>query len=157
MDEKEFQEIKERVEEVKQLMGYGSGQSMFLRKEVLGPVTLNLIETDVPRLVAEVEKLRAEQKPLRSNIPILKDEFSTRIAEVEERLRGIEASRAEMREVLEYVRGMLASLNVDESLSKIDLALSGSTVGNSDSRQAMTGNGAGDNSFQPSNGISIGG
>jgi len=93
--EKEFQEIKERAEEVKQLMGYGSGQSMFLRKEVLGPVTLNLIENDVHRLVAEVEKLRAEQEPLRSNIPILKDEFSTRIVEEEERLRGIEASRAD--------------------------------------------------------------
>ncbi len=154
MGEKEFQEIKERAEEVRQLMGYGSGQSMFLRKEVLGPVTLNLIENDVPRLVAEVEKLRAEQEPLRSNIPILKDEFSTRIAE-EERLRVIEASRAEMREVLEYVRGILASLNIDESLSKIDTALSGSTVGHSDSRQAMNGNGVGDDIFQPSNWRSI--
>ncbi len=155
MGEKEFQEIKERAEEVKILLGYGSRQSKILWKEVLGPVTLNLIENDVPRLVAEVEKLRAEQEPLRSNIPILKDEFSTRIAEEEERLRGIEASRAEMREVLEYVRGMLASLNIDESLSKIDTALSGSTVGHSDSRQAMNGNGVGDDIFQPSNVRSI--
>jgi len=151
MNEKEFQEIKERAEEVERLIGYGSGQSKLLRKEVLGPVTLNLIENDVPRLVAEVEKLRAEQEPLRSNIPILKDEFSTRITEAEERLRGIEASRAEMREVLDYVRGRLGSLNI-----KIDLALSVSTVGHSDSRQAMNGNGAGDDIFQPSNGRSIG-
>jgi len=76
---------------------------------------------------------------------------------VEERFKGIEASRAAMREVLEYVRGKLGSLNIGESLSKIDLALSVSTVGHSDSRQAMKGNSAGDDSFRPSNGISIGG
>ena len=103
MGEKEFQEIKERAEEVKILLGYGSRQSKILWKEVLGPVTLNLIENDVHRLVAEVEKLRAEQEPLRSNIPILKDEFSTRITEAEERLRRIEASWAEMREVLDDI------------------------------------------------------
>ncbi len=103
MDEKEFQEIKERAEEVKILLGYGSRQSKILWKEVLGPVTLNLIENDVHRLVAEVEKLRAEQEPLRSNIPILKYEFSTRITEAEERLRRIEASWAEMREVLDDI------------------------------------------------------
>ncbi|MFB3122464.1 MAG: hypothetical protein ACE10H_09785, partial [Candidatus Binatia bacterium] len=85
------------------------------------------------------------------------EEFSARITGVEERLKGIEASRAAMREVLEYVRGRLASSNIGESLSKIDLALSGSTVGNSDSRQAMNNNGAGDDSYQPSNGTSIGG
>ncbi len=71
---------------------------------------------------------------------------------MEERLKGIEASRAVMREVLEYVRGQLGSLNIGELLSKIDLALSVSTVGNSDSRQAMNGNGAGDDSFQPGKG-----
>ena len=78
MDDKEFQEIKERAEEVKILIGYGSGQSKILQKVVLGPVTLNFIENDVPRLIAEVEKLRA----------VLKDKFSTRITETEERLRG---------------------------------------------------------------------
>ncbi len=142
MDEKELQEIKARSEEV---------------KRVLGPFMQNWIEKDVPRLFAEVEKLRAEQEQLRSNIQILKDEFSTRITESEERLRGIEASRAVMGEVLEYIRGRFDLLNVGESLSKIDLALSVSTVGHSDSRQAMNGNGAGDNIFQPSNGKSIGG
>ncbi len=81
MDEKEFQEIKARSEEVKRL---------------LGPYMQKWFEKDVPKLFAEVEKLRAEQEPLRSNIPILKDEFSTRITEAEERLRRIEASRAEM-------------------------------------------------------------
>jgi len=141
VDEKEFQEIKARSEEV---------------KRVLGPYMQNWIEEDVPKLFAEVEKLRAEQEQLRSNIQFLKDESSTRITEVEERLKGIEASRAIMREVLEYVRGQLGSLNIGELLSKIDLALSVSTVGKSDSRQAMNGNG-GDDSFQPSNVISIGG
>ncbi len=81
MGEKEFQEIKERAEEVKILLGYGSRQSKILWKEVLGPVTLNLIENDVHRLVAEVEKLRAEQEPLRSKIESLKEEYSALITE----------------------------------------------------------------------------
>ncbi len=141
MDEKEFQEIKARSKEV---------------ERVLGPYMQNWIEKDVPRLFAEVEKLRAEQEQLRSNIQFLKDEFSTRISKAEERGRGIEASRAAMREVLEFVRGRFDLLNVGESLSKIDLALSVSTVGHSDSRQAMNGNGAGDDIFQPSNGRHLG-
>ncbi len=124
MDEKELQVIKERAEQVKRLLEHGS-------------YVQNLIENDVPRLVAEVEELRAEQEHWQSNIQSLKEEFSARITEVEERLKGIEASRAVMREVLEDVRRWLGSLNIGESLSKIDLALSGSTVGNSDSRQAM--------------------
>ena len=124
MDEKELQVIKERAEQVKRLLGHGS-------------YVQNMIENDVPRLVAEVEELRAEQEHWQSNIQSLKEEFSARITEVEERLKGIEASRAVMREVLEDVRRWLGSLNIGESLSKIDLALSGSTVGNSDSRQAM--------------------
>ncbi len=84
MDEKEFHEIKARSDEV---------------KRVLGPYMKNWIEKDVPKLFAEIEKLRAEQEPLRNNIQTLKDEFSTRISTEEERVRGIEASRAEMREV----------------------------------------------------------
>jgi len=124
VDEKELQVIKERAEQVKRLLGHGS-------------YVQNMIENDVPRLVAEVEELRAEQEHWQSNIQSLKEEFSARITEVEERLKGIEASRAVMREVLEDVRRWLGSLNIGESLSKIDLALSGSTVGNSDSRQAM--------------------
>ncbi len=124
MDEKELQVIKERAEQVKRLLGHGS-------------YVQNMIENDVPRLVAEVEELRAEQEHWQSNIQSIKEKFSARITEVEERLKGIEASRAVMREVLEDVRRWLGSLNIGESLSKIDLALSGSTVGNSDSRQAM--------------------
>ena len=124
MDEKELQVIKERAEQVKRLLGHGS-------------YVQNMIENDVPRLVAEVEELRAEQEHWQSNIQSLKEEFSARITEVEERLKGIEASRAVMREVLEDVRRWLGSLNIGESLSKIDLALSVSTVGHSDSRQAM--------------------
>ena len=124
MDEKELQVIKERAEQVKRLLEHGS-------------YVQNLIENDVPRLVAEVEELRAEQEHWQSNIQSIKEKFSARITEVEERLKGIEASRAVMREVLEDVGRWLGSLNIGESLSKIDLALSGSTVGNSDSRQAM--------------------
>ncbi len=109
MNEKEFQEIKARSEEVKRL---------------LGPYMQKWFEKDVPKLFAEVEKLRAEQKPLRRNIQILRYKFSTRISKEEERLRRSEASRAAMREVLEYVSEKLGSLNIGESLRKIDLALS---------------------------------
>ncbi len=144
MDEKELQVIKERAEQVKILLGHGS-------------YVQNLIENDVPKLIAEVEEFKAKQEHWQSSIQSLKEEFSARITGVEERLKGIKASRAAMREVLEYVRGRLVSLNIGESLSKIDLALSVSTVGHSDSRQAMNVNGAGDDSFQLSNGISIGG
>jgi len=143
VDEKELQLIEERSEQVKRLLGHGS-------------YVQNLIENDVPKLVAELKDFKAKQEHWQSNIQSLKEEFLARITGVEERLSGIEASRAVMREVLEYVRGKLSSLNIGESLSKIDLALSVSTVGSSDSRQAMNGNGAGDDSFQPSNGISIG-
>ena len=113
MDENEFQEIKARSEEVKRL---------------LGPYMQKWFEKDVPKLFAEVEKLRAEQELLRRNIQILKDEFSTRITKGDERVRGIEASRAAIREVLEYVRGRLGSLNIGESLHKIDLPLSTSAL-----------------------------
>ena len=124
MDEKELQLIEERSEQVKRLLGHGS-------------YVQNLIENDVPKLVAELKDFKAKQEHWQSNIQSVKEEFSARITEVEERLKGIEASRAVMREVLEDVRRWLGSLNTGESLSKIDLALSGSTVGNSDSRQAM--------------------
>jgi len=142
VDAKEFQEIKARSKEIQRFLGQGS----FVQ-------TLN---DDVPKLVAELKDCKAKQEHWQSNIQSVKEEFSARITEVEERLKGIEASRAVMREVLEYVRGQLGSLNIGESLSKIDLALSVSTVGSSDSRQAMNRNGR-DDSFQPSNVISIGG
>jgi len=144
VDEKKLQVIEERAEQVKRLLGHGS-------------YVQNLIENDVPKLVAELKDFKAKQEHWQSNIQSLKEEFLARITGVEERFKGIEASRAAMREVLEYVRGKLGSLNIGESLSKIDLALSVSTVGHSDSRQAMKGNSAGDDSFRPSNGISIGG
>ncbi len=114
MDEKEFQEIKARSEEIKRFLGHGS--------------YVQTLNDDVPKLVAEVEKLRAEQEPLRRNVQILRYNFSTRISKGEERLRRSGASRAEMREVLEYVRGKLGSLNIGESLHKIDLPLSTSAL-----------------------------
>lgn len=70
------------------------------------------------------ELSKAEQEHLRSNVEYLKEEFSARITEAEERLRGVEASRAIMQEVLEHVWEKLISLNINESLKKIDLALS---------------------------------
>ena len=76
MDEKELEENKARSEEVKKL---------------LGPYIQKWIEKDVPKLFAEVEKLRAEQGQLRSKMQFLREESSTRITEVEERLRGVEA------------------------------------------------------------------
>jgi len=57
----------------------------------------NLIENDVPKLVAAVEDFKAKQEHWQSNIQALKEKFSTRITEVEERLKGIETSRAAMR------------------------------------------------------------
>jgi len=185
MDEKELQDIKERAEEVKKLLGHGS-------------YTQNLIENDVPKLVAEVEELRVEvdelkielenagvcphgifyedrrcvscfgdgteekmecskcgtgtwhrggkclshdltaPKPyqrmkgeleqLRTQIQIVKKEGSTRIAEAEERLKGMESSSAAMRDVLEYVKGRIGTFNIGESLYKIDLALSSNSA-----------------------------
>ncbi|MCH7914574.1 MAG: hypothetical protein IH856_16335 [Deltaproteobacteria bacterium] len=185
MDEKELQEIKERAEEVKKLLGHGS----FMQ---------NLIEIDVPKLVADVEELRVEvdelkielenagvcphgifyedrrcvscfgdgteekmecskcgtgtwhrggkclshdltaPKPyqlmkgeleqLRTQMQIVKKEGSTRIAEAEERLKGMESSSAVMRDVLEYVKGRIGTFNIGESLYKIDLALSSNTA-----------------------------
>ena len=143
VDEKELQVIKERSEVVKRLLGHGSYMQ-------------NLIENDVPKLVAAVEDFKAKQEHWQSNIQSLKEEFSARITEVEERLSGIEASRAIMQEVLEYVRKRLYSFNISESIAKIDLALSVSTVGYSDSRQAISGNSARDGGFQPSNGGPLG-
>ncbi len=185
MDEKELQEIKERAEEVKKLLGHGS----FMQ---------NLIEIDVPKLVADVEELRVEvdelkielenagvcphgivyedrrcvscfgdgteekmecskcgtgtwhrggkclshdltaPKPyqlmkgeleqLRTQMQIVKKEGSTRIAEAEERLKGMESSSAVMRDVLEYVKGRIGTFNIGESLYKIDLALSSNSA-----------------------------
>ncbi len=81
MNKKEFQEIKERAEEGKRLLGHGSFHLKILRKEVLGPVTLNLIENDVPKLLAEVEELRAEQEQMRGEIESPKELRAPRGAE----------------------------------------------------------------------------
>ena len=83
MDAKEFQEIKARSKEIQRFLGQGS----FVQ-------TLN---DDVPKLIAAVEDFKAKQEHWQSNIQALKEKFSTRITEVEERLKGIETSRAAMR------------------------------------------------------------
>ncbi len=70
------------------------------------------------------ELSKAEQDHLRGNVKYLKEELSARIREAEERLRGVEASRAIMQEVLEHMWERLISFNIKESLHKIDSALS---------------------------------
>ncbi|MCZ6906163.1 MAG: hypothetical protein O7G28_02580 [Deltaproteobacteria bacterium] len=149
MNEKEFQEIKEQAEEVKRLLGHGSCQSKILRKEILGPVTMNLIENDVPRLVAEVEELRAEQEQLRGKIESLKEEYSALITESDEHLREMEEFQAVVREVLKDVSEMDGSFNKGESPDQLDLALSVSTVGHSDGRQVRDDENAGFLVYQP--------
>ncbi len=196
MDEKELQDIKERAEEVKKLLGHGSYMQ-------------NLIENDVPKLVTEVEELRVEveelkielegagvcphgifyedrlcvscfgdgteekmecskcgtgtwhrggkclshdltaPKPyellkgeleqLRTQMQIVKKEGSTRIAEADKRLKAMESPFAEMRDALEYVRVRLGSVNLGESLHKIDQALSASTAHSSTASGGNTG------------------
>ncbi len=149
MNEKEFQEIKERAEDVKRLLGYGSCQSKILRKEILGTVTMNLIENDVPRLVAEVEELRAEQEQMRVKIESLKEEYSALITESDENLREMEEFQAVVREVLKDVSETVGSFNKCESPDQLDLALSVSTVGHSNGRQVRDDDNAGFNSRQP--------
>ncbi len=70
------------------------------------------------------ELSKAEQDHLRGNVKYPKEELSARIGEAEERLRGVEASRAIMQEVLEHMWERLISFNIKDSLHKIDSALS---------------------------------
>ncbi len=151
MNKKEFQEIKERAEDVKRLLGYGSCQSRILRKEILGVVTMNLIENDVPRLVAEVEESRAEQELLRGKIESLKEECSALITESDGHLREMEEFQAVVREVLIDVSETVGSFNKYESPDQLDLALSVSTVGHSNGRQVRDDDNAGFNSRQLTN------
>ncbi len=150
MDDNELQEIKERAEEVKRLLGYGSTELKKIRKEVLGPVTLNLI-FDVPRLIAEIEELRAEQWHLQGKIESLKEENSAMITESGEHLREMEEFQAVVREVLKDVSEMDGSFNKCESPDQLDLALSVSTVGYSNGKQVRDGDNAGFNSRQLTN------
>ena len=147
MNEKEIQEIKERAEEVNRLLGYGSTQLKEIRKDLLGPVTLNLI-LDVPRLIAAIEGLRAEQEQLRGKIKSLKEEYSALITESDEHLREMEEFQAVVREVLKDVSETVGSFNKRESPDQLDLALSVSTVGHSNGRQVRDDDNAGFNSRQ---------
>ncbi len=147
MDDNELQEIKERAEEVKSLLGYGSTQLKEIRKDLLGPVTLNLI-LDVPRLIAEIEEFRAEQEQLRGKIKSLKEEYSALITESDEHLREMEEFQAVVQEVLKDVSEMDGSFNNCESPDQLDLALSVSTVGHSNGRQVRDDDNAGFNSRQ---------
>jgi hypothetical protein len=72
--------------------------------------------------------MKDELEQLRTQMQIVKKEGSTRIAEAEGRLKGIESSCAVMRDVLEYVRGRIGTFNIGESLHKIDLALSSNSA-----------------------------
>jgi len=78
VEEKEFHEIKERA--ARDCWDMTHANQRFSGKRYWA-VTLNLIENDVPRLVAEVEELRAEQEQLRGKIESLKEEYSALITE----------------------------------------------------------------------------
>jgi len=178
MEDKNFQEIKARAEEVKKIFGQGSAAQ-------------NLIQNDVPKLVAEIEQLKSalkeastcshgslykdqscitcfgdgtedklrcsacaaltwhrggkclahdksapkayarlkeELQELRSQLQVVQEGCSARVAEAEERLGGIAAACNLMRESLEYVRGRIGTTFVGESLEKIDKALSSTPI-----------------------------
>jgi hypothetical protein len=74
------------------------------------------------------ELLKHELQELRSQLQVVQEGCSTRVAEAEERLGGIAAACNLMRESLEYVRGRIGTSYVGESLEKIDKALSTSTI-----------------------------
>ena len=146
MDEKEFHEIKERA--ARDCWDMTHANQRFSRKKYWA-VTLNLIENTVPRLVDEVEELRAEQEQLRGKIESLKEEYSALITESDEHLREMEEFQAVVREVLKDVSETVGSFNKRESPDQLDLALSVSTVGHSNGRQVRDGDNAGFNSRQP--------
>ncbi len=70
------------------------------------------------------ETLKTELEELRSKMKTIQEECSARVAAAEERVVAIQASSAAMREALEYIRPRLGSVNIGESLVKIDRALS---------------------------------
>jgi hypothetical protein len=72
------------------------------------------------------ELMKSELEKLRSKAQEVQEEWSAQITTAEEHLRESQASRAIMREALEYIRPRIGSTNVGESLAKIDRALSAS-------------------------------
>ena len=126
MDEKKFQEIKARSKEIERFLGHGS--------------YVQTLNDDVPKLVAEVEELRAEQVQLRGEIHSLQEEFSAFITKSDELLREMEDFQALVQEALEFVSELLGSFNKRESLGQFDQALSVSTVGHSNGRHARDDN-----------------
>lgn len=72
------------------------------------------------------ELMKSELEQLRSKVQALQEECSAHIRAAEEHLKESQASRAIMREALEYIRPRIGSTNVGESLAKIDRALSAS-------------------------------
>ncbi len=143
MDEKEFQEIKARSKEIERFLRHGS--------------YVQTLNDDVPKLVAEVEELRTEQEQLRGEIQSLKEEFSAFITKSDELLREMEDFQAVVQEGLEFVSGMFGSFNKRKSLGQLAQALSVSTVGHSNGRQARDDNNTGINDLPSSNGRSIAG
>jgi len=143
MDEKEFQEIKTRSKEIERFLGQGS--------------YVQTLNDDVPKLVAEVEELRAEQVQIRGEIQSLKEGFSAFITKSDELLREMEDFEAVVQEGLEIASGLFGSFNKRDSLGQLDQALSVSTVGHSNGRQARDDANTGINGLQPSNGRPTGG
>jgi len=143
MDEKEFQEIKARSKEIERFLGQGS--------------YVQTLNDDVPKLVAEVEELRAEHGQFRGEIQSLKEGFSAFITKSDEILREMEDFEAVVQEGLEIASGLFGSFNKRDSLGQLDQALSVSTVGHSNGRQARDDDNTGINGLQPSNGRPTGG
>ncbi len=68
--------------------------------------------------------MKDELEQLRVKIKAVNEENSARISEADKHLKAMESSFAEMRDALDYVRVRLGSVNLGESLHKIDQALS---------------------------------
>jgi len=89
-------------------------------KERLEPGTQNLIENNVPKLVTEVEILRAEREQLQDIIQSLKEECSTLSRESNKHLKEMQAFQAIVLETLDDSRIILGSFCESESVGQID-------------------------------------
>lgn len=120
-------------------------------KEILEPGTKNLIENDVPKLVTEVEILRAEREQLRDIIQSLKEECSTLSRESNKHLKEMQAFKAIVQETLDDSRRILGSFDESEPVGQLDQAFSDSTSRYSSGRQAMYGGSGSNNGHQLTN------
>lgn len=69
------------------------------------------------------ELMKRDLQELQSKIATLEQEWGARIEAAQEQVKEIESSREVMREALEYVKPRLGSMNLGESIAKIQRAL----------------------------------